>query len=471
MCGATRFANHRVESNPYVVIPGAGNSSRVFGNTVTDHFSTGESPQFSLTAYSTCGDVDRPMEQYGFSTGESPNFPAEAYSTFGDVDRPMWQYGLFARQCAVFSPRAYAVDSGVFFAEVSSCGENTVNCSTRSAYSPSSSSCPGEKTVNCSTRSASSPAVGGKRPRLRNSRAGVVKLATLNGTSHASALDFATDYKADAFLVQELLRGPAAMQQCVKEVNREGMHGELHPSHATEKGGWSSGVAIFSQWALSLTSFILPEGCTCKFPSRFIYRHWYAIKKDGVGCGSIYLISGAGPNLPNIEILKSVAEYIRIVGIPFVLGGDWNMGPADLESTGFLQMVKGRIISTGQKTYVSAGQESELDYFVVSEELYPFAKCCYKVNTSLISKHSPVVLEFETKCKNKRVQKIRRPGKIPVDIPQGPRLPSPDWGNFTERASKASSQGELDSLFLEWKAKVVGEVVGVAQSKLDPADF
>ena len=153
-----------------------------------------------------------------------------------------------------------------------------------------------------------------------------VGIITVNGTSFAAALNLACqsgEASGDLFLCQELIRSPLQKSQCILEANRAGFHCQLHPSIETEQGGWSGGVMVLSRWQYSLTEFMSSflQGAPTKFSHRFILGNWYGLSRDGNPLGSVYLVSGVADGQPNLEILKSIAETMKIIGKPFILGG------------------------------------------------------------------------------------------------------------------------------------------------------
>eukprot|EP00974_Lingulodinium_polyedra_P110330 10672668-Lingulodinium_polyedra.AAC.1 len=63
-------------------------------------------------------------------------------------------------------------------------------------------------------------------------------------------------------------------------------------------------------------------------------RHAAAVVAGGIVLGSIYLLHGEGVGPTSWRILCQLCEALVQLGMPFVIAGDYNMGPNELEETG-----------------------------------------------------------------------------------------------------------------------------------------
>ena len=79
-----------------------------------------------------------------------------------------------------------------------------------------------------------------------------------------------------------------------------------------------------------------------------------------------YLVDKIGPAAPpNLAILDNVAEVLKLVKGPWIIGSDFNTTPKELAETGFLDLVQGVAhypddATCGTKTY---------DFFIVRKAL------------------------------------------------------------------------------------------------------
>ena len=128
---------------------------------------------------------------------------------------------------------------------------------------------------------------------------------------------------------------------------------------------WSSGVGIFSSFTVGANR--APE-VPCKWRHRCIFRRFTVGPRCAILLGSIYGVTSIGVVDENLELLTFIAEYVGSQELPFVLAGDWNFNPEDLEKLSWLEAVqsvavRGNVPTCGNNTY---------DFFVMSQTLDAF---------------------------------------------------------------------------------------------------
>eukprot|EP00974_Lingulodinium_polyedra_P051292 4933104-Lingulodinium_polyedra.AAC.1 len=100
--------------------------------------------------------------------------------------------------------------------------------------------------------------------------------------------------------------------------------------------------------------------------SRLHIRHVSAVVKGGVLLASAYLKDGEGMGATNWRILAGLFERLSGLGMPFIVAGDFNNLPKEVEDTGLLSSVKAFIVEPGRKT-CRAGNGRCIDFFILSE--------------------------------------------------------------------------------------------------------
>eukprot|EP00969_Alexandrium_andersonii_P241060 10642890-Alexandrium_andersonii.AAC.1 len=68
-------------------------------------------------------------------------------------------------------------------------------------------------------------------------------------------------------------------------------------------------------------------------PCRATVAHWRACVSGGLLVASVYMRHSEGLSEANWAILRQLGEVLAVHSRPFVVGGDWNMLPAVLESS------------------------------------------------------------------------------------------------------------------------------------------
>jgi len=92
-----------------------------------------------------------------------------------------------------------------------------------------------------------------------------------------------------------------------------------------------------------------------------------------------YLTSGIGPAAQNLEKLHEMECCIHALGTPFIVAGDFNMTPAQLQSTGWQERIQAQIVAPKGVTGTCTNGGRLIDFAVVSLniidmiEVRPFA--------------------------------------------------------------------------------------------------
>ena len=74
-------------------------------------------------------------------------------------------------------------------------------------------------------------------------------------------------------------------------------------------------------------------------------RHWSAVQRGGIIVASVYLVTREGPlSVNNINIVQHMAQQLKLIGKPYVVGGDFQMTPEELQ-THYGYLFEGEIIS------------------------------------------------------------------------------------------------------------------------------
>ena len=137
----------------------------------------------------------------------------------------------------------------------------------------------------------------------------------------------------------------------------------------------------------------------------------------GINYGSCYLHSSLGITArANMDLLQSIAAVLSTVEGPWVLGGDWNCTPEQLEKTGWLRLVKGKVCAPKLTTCM----ERTIDFFVISENLTAAVHDTVVVNGALSHPHKPVRLYLRAEPRQAVVRQLQSFGKFEAKMPYGP---------------------------------------------------
>ena len=193
----------------------------------------------------------------------------------------------------------------------------------------------------------------------------------------------------DVFLFQETAKCSEQVAEVRSSLAARRWQAEFAPSVRTPALGVSAGCAVVGRWSSTFRWLATPD-VEKKHPGRFLAAIWSGVLVDGVLVASIYAYTGEGSEVANVELLELVARELASCRLPFVLGGDWNMSPAGLAATGMPARLRAAVVHPDEPTYMAAGCESTLDFFLVSEALRPAALSVEVIGGTEVRKHKPV---------------------------------------------------------------------------------
>eukprot|EP00959_Pyramimonas_sp_CCMP1952_P032547 682983-Pyramimonas_sp.AAC.1 len=93
-----------------------------------------------------------------------------------------------------------------------------------------------------------------------------------------------------------------------------------------------------------------------------------------IAVGVMYLVPSIGVSGANASRLRSLAEFVNTLAIPWVLIGGFNMPPGLLQERGLLELARARTIVPGNVTVLCVVGESMIDYVVCSDAVWPYVK-------------------------------------------------------------------------------------------------
>lgn len=188
---------------------------------------------------------------------------------------------------------------------------------------------------------------------------------------------------------------------------------------------------------------------------RAMLMHWSAVVPGGIVLGSIYCTTGLGATGVNSDLVWKLAKALRQVGLPFIVGGDWQMEAEELRGTGVPQALRATVVYPlgGEPSCKGYGGQlgRTIDMFLVADVLMPWVKQC-SVRDMGTGRHRPVRLEVHGAREQMLGMVVREPRRFPEKLPFGPRLPS-QWGPAGQLiAGGIESHYELVRAYQVWSA-------------------
>ena len=254
------------------------------------------------------------------------------------------------------------------------------------------------------------------------------RILSMNCTVWSSgAIALQQQAKADVALIQEHhLSNNLANEEAWSR--KAGWKMKLSPARCTGEGGTEGGVGIATLPHFGLSSIHQHDKWLAGHRHRAAAMHFGGVLKGGIMVLSTYLQHSVGMSPENWSTLLAIGETVRAMDRPFVIGGDFNMSPEELERSGWVQAIGGTIVRSGQWTcrYRKEDTEgNELDYFVVDSSLAPWAKC-HPTDDLAIRPHRGVYLDLAIpKGQDFGFRMLKHPKGFPNERPIGCPPPTP----------------------------------------------
>ena len=267
-------------------------------------------------------------------------------------------------------------------------------------------------------------------------------------TANTNCLNTAEDKvlgrsSADIVLLQETkVNEKQAAEAAKQRLMNLGWRAHLGLATTTNAGAPSSGTAVLNRRANGLAP--VEEELAGGEQSHRIAAAWVdGVLKGGILCISVYLKDGVGLNDSNTKVLDEVLVTAKAAGLPFIIAGDWNVQPEDLERAGWLETLKAVAICPQQPTC----NDNRYDFFVVDNTIRHIVTAVQIIDDGGMKPHKPVRLLLAGNGRRYAVNKLKRPVKVPGCLPQGPAMTPP---SYSEVLSAASDEQALTAALSKW---------------------
>ena len=254
---------------------------------------------------------------------------------------------------------------------------------------------------------------------------------TANVTSNGSGSEYlvSKDCTADLVLVQELHLAGDGARRAEAWYQKAGWKMVINDAERTtgnsDKGtSGGTGLATRSWQGLGLCHG-MDTTALCK--ARVSFGHWAAWLPGGVLVASVYLVAGQATSPESLGLLEVLGSKLAKWNRPFLIGGDFQMEPHQLEATGWPRRLAASVVAPLQAQPTSCTSGRMIDYFVISSDLLPLVGNCYVVQEARTSPHRPVRLELRAAKQLPLIRVLKAPRPFPVQAPVGPRRRVDHW--------------------------------------------
>ncbi len=194
--------------------------------------------------------------------------------------------------------------------------------------------------------------------------AGVWAIDTVNPNAWAGVMGHAKSTAVDVVLAQEIRKRGKNRLDAERQARTAGWRFALSDADLTDAGRLSAGVGIGARSHLGMADSgdIACPASLGGAAARYSRKWLGAIARGGVHVGSVYLRDCEGLSEGNLCILQDIAVDLAALRGPWILGGDWNVTPETLASSGWLALIGGHVVAPSAPTC----NGKVYDFFVVS---------------------------------------------------------------------------------------------------------
>ena len=238
-----------------------------------------------------------------------------------------------------------------------------------------------------------------------------------NPNAWKGATEILASSSADAMAVQETRVESSSICDAENTARNLGWNMAVGRCDYGEGGGASSGVAVGCRKHIGLSESCSEDMLPVELKARFMVKHVGAVCKGGFHFASGYLHTRVGiQHAANLDWLQAAAGVLSTLKGPWVLAADFNCTPQQLEDTGWLAMVGGKIVAPQLETCF----HRVIDFFVVSNNMAEMVVGAATIDDALCKPHKPVRLYLRAGVRTMVVRALKKLGKFGAVLPHGP---------------------------------------------------
>ena len=163
---------------------------------------------------------------------------------------------------------------------------------------------------------------------------------------------------------------------------------------------------------------------------------------------TVYMHTGAGLTQENWQILNTIGQWLTSQALPFIIGGDFQVEPSQLEDSGWVRAVGGYVVAPRLATITPSHRV--IDFFVVSRDLAGACEATTHISQH-IAPHRPVKIFVSTRMIQLKKRVMSRPQPWPQVRPSGCRRAECDfdWDAVRQRVQASERPQEGWATFID----------------------
>ena len=124
----------------------------------------------------------------------------------------------------------------------------------------------------------------------------------------------------------------------------------------------------------------------------------------------------------NIHLLTEVGRDIDGVGLPWLLAGDFNMGPKALQLSGIPRKAGLVVLAPKSATCITARSRSVTDFFTMAPSIVRMTKAVETIPCEVVAVHEPVQVSLSSGDDEARYLQLITPAYLPAHSSSQPRI-------------------------------------------------
>ncbi|CAK0865267.1 unnamed protein product, partial [Prorocentrum cordatum] len=258
-------------------------------------------------------------------------------------------------------------------------------------------------------------------------------------------------HKDPIIMAQELQANEHSISCFTQRMQKDGWRLGIAPSVRTARGGRGAGVLLATvrpnnmSYARGLDTWdISPRESKGRLAIGWVRARGKDLGKEGLTIGTAYLWVSEGMTDRNRAILRNFTTAAAAAGKYWILGGDFNMDPAELQHTGVVNRMDGAIVfDTSRGSCVASGEARYRDYFIMSKTLLDGPLHVAVQDQYNTAPRSPVLLRVPRLREEARwVRVLRRQRRWPLQLPTGCVAGPTSWPRLLEH--RRHTQDDVD---------------------------
>ena len=312
----------------------------------------------------------------------------------------------------------------------------------------------------------------GNQPRPAEATRQQLQVVTVNGSCWSTCLQAAKASSAWVVLCQEVKRvSEEDVAEASQQARKAGFKSLWAPGWLGDKGGHCGGACILVRAELGLRP--PPSGEVC-WPGRAV-----AGIVDVAGLSflfvSLYLEVCTGMGKMNTAVLAAAGTVACKTGLPWIMGGDFNMGSGRVVDSAFAAKAGGVVWKPPRATCITKKAATVIDFFVLDQTTSLAVKKIEVVTETEVSPHRPVRLVLEARLRQMTKLVFDQPQRLPTRRVIGPRAGPPvDWSpvlaaaavveSMTETADLGPLDAALESFYALFADTMEEEIAGLTDT-------